>query len=422
MMRYFGLGLATLLATTAIAAPVAAQTPEQIAQQALAEAPVWDGHNDVPWQLRTRMHNEIHDFDFNDSTKAPSAEGEDGAMQTDLPRLVKGKVGAQFWSVYVSANLSEAQPVQATIEQIDAIKRLVARYPDQLQMAYSTGDVMAARKAGKIASLIGMEGGYSINGSLGVLRQMYALGARYMTLTHSKTIPWADSATDDPQHDGLSDFGRDVVREMNRIGMIVDLSHVSEATMMDVLDVSKAPVMFSHSGARAVNGHARNVPDSVLARLKQNGGIVMTVGYPVFLSEKLRQWGADKSAEEARLKSLWLGQPQQVEVGMKAWRSEHPQPVASASDWADHIDHVRKIAGIDHIGVGGDYDGIDSGPAGMEDVAGYPVLFTELARRGYSKADLEKIASGNIMRVLKAVEAYSAAHLGDPPIESPTRF
>lgn len=422
MMRYFGLGLATLLATTAIAAPVAAQTPEQIAQQALAEAPVWDGHNDVPWQLRTRMHNEIHDFDFNDSTKAPSAEGEDGAMQTDLPRLAKGKVGAQFWSVYVSANLSEAQPVQATIEQIDAIKRLVARYPDQLQMAYSTGDVMAARKAGKIASLIGMEGGYSINGSLGVLRQMYALGARYMTLTHSKTIPWADSATDDPQHDGLSDFGRDVVREMNRIGMIVDLSHVSEATMMDVLDVSKAPVMFSHSGARAVNGHARNVPDSVLARLKQNGGIVMTVGYPVFLSEKLRQWGADKSAEEARLKSLWLGQPQQVEVGMKAWRSEHPQPVASASDWADHIDHVRKIAGIDHIGVGGDYDGIDSGPAGMEDVAGYPVLFTELARRGYSKADLEKIASGNIMRVLKAVEAYSAAHLGDPPIESPTRF
>ncbi|MGI9374657.1 MAG: dipeptidase [Tsuneonella suprasediminis] len=421
-MRHFGLGLATLLVTTAIAAPVAAQTPEQIARQALAEAPVWDGHNDVPWQLRTRMHNEIHDFDFNDSTKAPSAEGEDGAMHTDLPRLAKGKVGAQFWSVYVSANLPDAQPVQATIEQIDAIKRLVARYPDQLQMAYSTGDVMAARKAGKIASLIGMEGGYSINGSLGVLRQMYALGARYMTLTHSKTIQWADSATDDPQHDGLTDFGRDVVREMNRIGMIVDLSHVSEATMLDALDVSKAPVMFSHSGARAVNGHARNVPDSVLARLKQNGGIVMTVGYPVFLSEKLRQWGADKSAEEARLKSLWLGQPQQVEAGMQAWRDAHPQPVASASDWADHVDHVRKIAGIDHIGVGGDYDGIDSGPAGMEDVAGYPVLFTELARRGYSKADLEKIASGNITRVFKAVEAYSSAHRNDPPIENPTQF
>lgn len=421
-MRYLGFGLATLLATAAIAAPVAAQTPEQIAQQALAEAPVWDGHNDVPWQLRTRMHNEIHHFDFHDSTKAPSAEGEDGAMQTDLQRLAKGKVGAQFWSVYVSANLSDAQPVQATIEQIDVIKRLVARYPDKLQMAYSTSDVVAARKAGKIASLIGMEGGYSVNGSLGVLRQMYDLGARYMTLTHSKTIPWADSATDDPQHDGLTDFGRDVVREMNRIGMIVDLSHVSEATMMDALDVSEAPVMFSHSGARTVNGHARNVPDSVLARLKQNGGIVMTVGYPVFLSEKLRQWGADKSAEEARLQALWLGQREQVEAGMKVWRNAHPQPVASATDWADHIDHVRKIAGIDHIGVGGDYDGIDSGPAGMEDVAGYPVLFVELARRGYSKADLEKISSGNIMRVFKAVEAYSAAHRNDPPIENPTQF
>lgn len=421
-MRIIGIGLAALLASTALAAPVAAQTPEQVAQAALAEAPVWDGHNDVAEQLRERMHDVIKDFDFNDSTKAPPSTWSSDGMQTDLPRLAKGRVGAQFWSVYVSASLPDARPVQATLEQIDVIKRLVARHPDKLQMAYSTDDVIAARKAGKVASLIGMEGGYSINGSLGVLRQMYALGARYMTLTHSKTIAWADSATDAPQHDGLTDFGRDVVREMNRIGMLVDLSHTSEATMMDALDVARAPVIFSHSGARAIDGHARNVPDAVLARLKDNGGVVMTVGYPTFLSEKLRQWGADKAAEEARLNALWLGQPDKVAAGMKLWGDAHPEPKATLNDWADHIDHVRKIAGIDHIGLGGDYDGMESGPVGMEDVTGYPALFTELARRGYTKSDLEKIANGNIMRVLKAAETYAAVHRTDPPIESPTTF
>jgi membrane dipeptidase len=277
-------------------------------------------------------------------------------------------------------------------------------------------------KAGRVASLIGMEGGHSIGSSLGVLRQMYALGARYMTITHSKNTPWADSATDAPAHDGLTDFGRDVVREMNRIGMLVDLSHVSEATMMDVLDVAKAPVIFSHSGARAVDGHARNVPDSVLARLKDNGGIVMAVGFPTFLSEKRRQWDAQRTAEQARLKALWPGDPAAAAAALAQWDTANPEIKATVSDWADHIDHIRQVAGLDHIGLGGDYDGMETGPVGAEDVTGYPVLFAELARRGYSQTDLEKIANRNIDRVLHAAEAYAAAHRGDPPIENPTAF
>jgi membrane dipeptidase len=274
-------------------------------------------------------------------------------------------------------------------------------------------------KAGKIASLIGMEGGHSIGSSLGVLRQDYALGARYMTLAHFKDNAWADSATDDPRHDGLTQFGKDVVREMQRIGMLVDLSHVSEATMMDALDVAKAPVIFSHSGARAVDGASRNVPDAVLERVKANGGIVMAVAYPSYVSEAVRQWNADRAGEEARQKALFSGQPDKVKAALAAWDAAHPPPKATVQQLADHIDHLRQVAGIDHIGVGGDYDGMETGPVGMEDVSGYPALFVELARRGYSQQDLEKIASGNMMRVLRAAEAYAAAHRGDPPIEYP---
>ncbi|WP_240504545.1 dipeptidase [Tsuneonella mangrovi] len=417
-MKYLAIGMAALM----VATPSFAQTPQQVAEAALSEAPVWDGHNDVPEQLRERMRDVLASFDFNDTTDEPVTEYGGPSMHTDLPRLAKGHVGAQFWSVYVSADLQGSAPVQATLEQIDVIKRVVARHPDRMQLATSTADVIAARKAGKIASLIGMEGGHSINGSLAVLRQMYALGARYMTLTHSKNTPWADSATDTPAHNGLTDFGRDVVREMNRLGMLVDLSHVSEKTMMDALDVAKVPVIFSHSGSRAVDGHSRNVPDAVLARLKDNGGVVMSVGYPPFLSEKLRQWGAAKAGEEARLNALWLGQPDKAAAAMKAWEAANPAPQATISDWADHIDHIRAVAGIDHVGVGGDYDGMEVGPVGAEDVSGYPALFTELARRGYSKTDLEKISSGNIMRVMKAAEAYATAHRSDPPIENPTAF
>ncbi|MGX7926618.1 dipeptidase [Tsuneonella sp. HG094] len=409
---------ALLLSGTAYAAP----TPEQVAAAALDATPVWDGHNDVPEQLRDRYANMIAGLDFADTTGTADPAKSLGPMHTDLARLAKGKVGAQFWSVYVSANLTEQQAVQATLEQIDVMKRILARHPDRMQFVTTADGAARAMKAGRVASLIGMEGGHSIGSSLAVLRQMHDLGARYLTLTHSKNTPWADSATDAPVHNGLTAFGKDVVREMNRLGMLVDLSHVSEKTMMDALDVTGAPVIFSHSGARAVDGHARNVPDTVLARMKANGGIVMAVGYPDFLSEKRRQWVANAAAEEARLNSLWRGNPDAVKQGMATWRAAHPEVLATVSDWADHIDHIRKLAGIDHIGIGGDYDGMETGPVGAEDSTGYPVLFTELARRGYSKADLQKIAGGNMARVLRGAEAYAAAHRSDPPIENPSVF
>lgn len=408
--------LAVALALSA--SPLAAQTAQDIAAAALEAAPVWDGHNDVPIQLRGRLGNVINSFDFEDTRDTGEADGS-RIMHTDLVRLAQGRVGAQFWSVYVSASLDEPEAVQATIEQIDVTRRLIARYPDRLQLALSADEVERAMAAGKVASLMGMEGGHSIGSSLAVLRQMYAMGARYMTLTHSKSLSWVDSATDEPRNGGLTAFGKDVVREMNRIGMLVDLSHVSEKVMHDALDVSRAPVIFSHSGARAINGHARNVPDSVLARMKDNGGIVMVVGLPGFLDEDARQWSANRAAEEARLKSLWLGQSDEVAGRLAAWDAANPQPQATISDWADHIDHVRQIAGIDAIGVGGDYDGMPSGPVGAEDVAGYPALFAELARRGYTQQDLEKIASRNMMRVMRAAEATRDAMRDIMPYEYP---
>jgi membrane dipeptidase len=409
---------ALLLAGSAHAAP----SPEQVAEAALKAAPVWDGHNDLPEQLRERYRDVIADFDFADTTGTADPALNKGPIHTDLARIAKGRLGAQFWSVYIDAGLTEQQAVQATLEQIDVMKRVLARHPDRLEFVTTADGAAKAMKAGRVASFIGMEGGHSIGSSLAVLRQMYALGARYMTLTHSKNTPWADSATDAPVHDGLTDFGRDVVREMNRIGMLVDLSHVSEATMMDALDVAKAPVIFSHSGARVIDGHARNVPDAVLARLKENGGIVMAVGFPTFLSEKRRQWDAERTGEQARLKALWPGDPAAAARALSEWDAARPEVKATVSDWADHIDHLKQVAGIEHIGIGGDYDGMATGPVGAEDVTGYPALFTELARRGYTQAELEKIANRNIARVLRSAETYAAAHRGDPPIESPTAF
>ena len=414
-MKHF----ACLLPLVFIATPGTAQTPAETAAAALEAAPVWDGHNDVPIQLRGRWRNVIGDFDFADTTDTGPEHSEGRTMHTDLTRLRAGKVGAQFWSVYVSAALTEPEAVQATIEQIDVTHRLIARYPDELALALTANEVEAAMARGKIASLIGMEGGHSIGSSLAVLRQMYAIGARYMTLTHSKNTPWADSATDAPKHDGLTDFGKDLVREMNRMGMLVDLSHVSEKTMHDALDVAQAPVIFSHSGARAINGHARNVPDGVLRRLPGNGGIVMVVGLPGFLSEDARQWFAARQAEQARLEALWQGQPDAVTGAMTEWDEANPTPLATIADMANHIDHVRRLAGIDHIGIGGDYDGMPTGPVGMEDVSGYPALFAELARRGYSQADLEKISFRNMMRVMRGAEAYAASVGGMAPIETP---
>lgn len=403
-------------------APALAQSPEQTAAAALKAAPVWDGHNDVPEQLRDRYKDVIARFDFRDTSATGDPAKGEMPMQTDLARLRKGHVGAQFWSVYVSANLPEPQAVQATLEQIDVTKRLIARYPEDMALCLTAAEVEKAMKAGKIASLMGMEGGGSIGGSLGVLRQMYALGARYMTLTHFKNLAWADSATAAPEHGGLTDFGRDVVREMQRIGMLVDLSHVSEGTMLDALDVAQAPVIFSHSGARGIAGHPRNVPDAVLRRLKANGGIVMVVTLPAYVSDAVRAWGNRRTAEKARLDDFYVDDPAAAKAGLAAWVKANPPPAATVAQVADHIDRIVREAGIDHVGLGGDFDGMASTTQGMEDVSGYPGLFIELARRGYSQADLEKIASRNMLRVLKAAETYAAAHRSEPPIESATTF
>ena len=403
--------LALSLAQTALAA-----TPEQTARAALKASPVVDGHNDVPEQVRDRFDNDLTKFNFNDTTGTATATAI--AMHTDLPRLKKGMVGGQFWSVYVPATLSEPEAVTEVTEQIDLVHRLVAAYPDRLALALTAADIEAGFKSGKIASLIGMEGGYSIGSSMGVLRQMYRAGARYMTLTHTKTTAWADSGTDAPKFDGLAPFGVEVVKEMNRIGMLVDLSHVSEATMMDALDVAKAPVIFSHSGARAIDSHGRNVPDSVLARLPKNGGVVMVVLLPDYVSEEVRQWAARRAAEETRLTRLTSYDPAIVKAQLADWEKANPKPAATIAQVADHIDHIRNVAGIDHIGLGGDYDGMDSAPVGMEDVSGYPALFVELAKRGYSQADLEKIASRNIIRALRQAEQTSASLKTTPPSEA----
>ncbi len=409
-----------LLAGPAQAKPAA--SPEARAATALRAAPVWDGHNDVPGQLRDRRKNVLGDFDFTDTTGTADPAKGTLAMHTDLKRLRQGRVGAQFWSVYVSAGLSGPQAVQATLEQIDVMKRLIARYPRELAYCEDSICVGKALKAGRIASLLGMEGGHSIGGSLGVLRQMHALGARYMTLTHFKNNAWADSATDDPAHDGLTPFGASVVREMQRLGMLVDLSHVSEASMNDALDVAGAPVIFSHSGAQGVNGHPRNLSDAVLKRLPGNGGIVMLNTYPSYVAEKIRVWNVARAAEEARLKAIHIGFPAAAKTAQEVWEKANPRPRATVADLADHVDHVVRIAGIDHVGIGGDYDGMDIVIEGMEDVSGYPALFAELARRGWSQAALEKLSSRNMMRVLKAAEAFAAAHRMDPPIENPTTF
>ena len=390
----------------------------QAAQAALSVAPVFDGHNDVPIQLRARFDNQINDFDFADTSTTGETHPQGRVMHTDIARLAEGRVGAQYWSVYVPASLSEPEAVRMTIEQIDVMKRLIDRYPGALRYVETADGVENAIATGQVASLLGMEGGHSIGSSLAVLRQMYDLGARYMTLTHGRNTPWADSATDDPEHGGLTDFGRDVVREMNRIGMVVDLSHVSEAAMMDALDVASTPVIFSHSGVRGVNGHARNVPDAALDRLPANGGIVMVVALPGFLNEERRQWYARREAEAARQASLLLGQPDAVEQAMELWDAENPEPETSISHMADHIDYIRDRIGVEHIGIGADFDGMPSGPVGFEDAGGYPALFAELARRGYSQVEMELIASRNAIRVLREVERGSARLADRQPIET----
>jgi membrane dipeptidase len=327
---------------------------------------------------------------------------------TDFARLTAGGVGGQFWSVYVPSpepGVDPAGSVTTVLEQIDIVHRMVARYPDRLQLALSAADIENAQKAGKIASLIGMEGGHAINSSLATLRMMYRLGARYMTLTHNLNVPWADAGTDTPKLDGLSPFGEEVIHEMNRLGMMVDLSHTSPATMGDVLRVTTAPVIFSHSSARALTDVPRNVPDDILRQIPKNGGIVMVTFVPGFVSQTVADYNKSETAERNRLQAIPGSTPEAVTRGIDNWHAAHPAPRATLTQVADHIDHIKRVAGIDHIGLGGDFDGITSVVQGLEDVSTYPALIAELLKRGYTDDDIHKIAGRNILRVMRAVEA-----------------
>ncbi|MEU9302553.1 dipeptidase [Streptomyces sp. NPDC048269] len=369
------------------------------ARALLAEHPVADGHNDLPWALRKQVR---YDLDQRDIAADQSAY-----LHTDIPRLRAGGVGAQFWSVYVSTELTGDEAVSATLEQVDAVDQLIDRYPDDLVRALTADDMEAARADGRIASLMGAEGGHSINNSLATLRALHQLGVRYMTLTHNDTIDWADSATDEPRHGGLTDFGREVVREMNRVGMLVDLSHVAATTMRDALAVSAAPVVFSHSSARAVCDHPRNVPDDVLALLPSNGGVAMATFVPKFILPAAVEWTL---AADANLRAHGFHHLDTTPEAMalhRAFEAERPRPVATAATVADHLDHMREVAGIDHIGIGGDYDGTAFTPSGLDDVAGYPNLIAELLTRGWSKADLAKLTWSNAVRALRDAEAVA---------------
>jgi membrane dipeptidase len=364
------------------------------ARDLLRRSPVVDGHNDLPWALR-------------EAGPGTDIAAPVGFTHTDLPRLRAGGVGGQFWSVFVPAELAGEAAVTATLEQVDLVRRLARRYPADLEIALTAADAERIAAAGKVASLMGAEGGHCIASSLPVLRALYRLGVRYLTLTHNRNVPWADSATDEPAVGGLTAFGREVVAEMQRLGMLVDLSHVAPSTMTDALDAATAPVIFSHSSALALCDHPRNVPDAVLSRLAANGGVCMVTFVPQFVSQDCRDWELDMAAEmgERGLDYADWDDRRGFRAGQAA---RSPRPRATLADVADHVDHVRAVAGVAHVGLGGDYDGTSEQPAGLDDVSCYPALFAELARRGWSDADLALLASGNILRALRDAEAAAA--------------
>jgi membrane dipeptidase len=379
--------------TSTEASPAAATA----ARDLLTRHPILDGHNDLPWTLRVADDVDLDTTDLDHPV---------ATIQTDWPRMAAGGVGAQFWSVYVSADLEGETAVTTTLEQIDLVHELIRRYPGTLELALTADDVERIIAAGKVASLIGAEGGHSIGSSLGTLRALYALGVRYMTLTHNRSLPWADSATDDPISGGLSPFGREVVREMQRLGMLVDLSHVSPDTMRDALDTAEGPLIFSHSSALAICDHPRNVPDEILARLPANGGTCMVNFVPAFVSQACRDWERG-FAEDARQRGFDFknvpGRGQAKELRQE-WIAKHPRPAVKLAEVANHVEHVREVAGVDHVGIGSDYDGVDWLPEGLEDTSTYPALIAELLRRGWSEEDCGKLASGNIIRTLRAAE------------------
>jgi membrane dipeptidase len=391
--------LSALSVLSVLTTPLVAQSPDpalEHARKLLASTPLIDGHNDLPWEIRTNREHP-HDVAAYDLRKTT-------AGHTDLARLAEGHIGGQFWSVYIPGDLDGGRFAMAQLEQIDIARRMIAMYPDKLAPAYTADDIEREFKDGKIASLMGMEGGHAIENSLGALRAYYALGVRYMTLTHNVTLDWADAALDSAKHGGLTPFGKEVVREMNRLGMLVDLAHVSAGTMSDALDATRAPVIFSHSGARAIVDHPRNVPDSILARLKQNGGVVMVPVVPEFVSRVVKAW---QDQADAALSEMRTAPDSVRRQARRAWMAAHPRPHATVKDVADVIEHVRDVAGVDHVGIGADYDGITSTPDGLPDVSSYPVIFAELIHRGWSDADLAKLAGKNVLRVFHQAEAVA---------------
>jgi membrane dipeptidase len=383
-------------------APAGSAAPDRALEHAralLRSTPLIDGHNDLPWEIRRAPDHPMDVAAYDIRQAAPK--------HTDLPRLKTGELAAQFWSIYTDGEMKDSGYARVQLEQFDIARRMIARYPDRLALALTADDIVRDFRKKRIASLLGLEGGHAIENSLGALRAYYALGARYMTLTHNVTLDWADAALDSARHGGLTEFGREVVREMNRMGMLVDLSHVSPGTMSDALDVTEAPVIFSHSSARALVDYPRNVPDSILARLPKNGGVVMVTFVPSFVSNECRAW--EDAADSVR-KALRATTPDSVERRRQydMWENAHPAPSATLAQVAAHIEHVRQVAGVDHVGIGSDFDGIDYVPAGLEDVSKFPDLFAELIRRGWSDADLKKLAGQNLLRVFRQAEATAA--------------
>ena len=390
-------------------------TDLNLARDLLRRFPLIDGHNDLPWELRERAAHGGGDMSTLSLTPGDPAGVNLAApvagTHTDLPRLAVGRVGAQFWSVYVPASLASGGAVAAVLEQIDVVRRMIAAYPEALELALTAADVERIFASGRVASLLGAEGGHAIASSLGVLRMLYVLGVRYLTLTHNANVGWADSATDEPQAGGLTEFGRDVVREMQRIGMLVDLSHVSVSTMHHALDVAHAPVIFSHSSARALCDTPRNVPDDVLARLAGNGGVCMVTFVPGFVSQECANWVAGLKAEAAR-RGLDPKDFSQLFSIKSEWERAHPPPRATLAQVADHVEHVREVAGVAHVGLGGDFDGTPDVTVGLEDVSAYPALFAELLARGWTESDCAALAGGNVLRVLRAAESHAASVTG----------
>ena len=400
-----------LAATCALARPTSTDAAQEARRSAevrriLRETPLVDGHNDLAEQLRDRVRNHLDSLDLAHDTGHLVPP-----MQTDIPRLRQGGVGGTFFAAFVPADLAGPAAVRFMFEQIDVLRRLPERYPADLALACSAADVRRIHRSGRIAVLIGVEGGHAIGNSLAVLRQAYQCGARYLTLTHVKTNDWADAALwhgvgeDTLRHGGLTRFGREVIREMNRLGMLVDLSHAAEPTMLAALEVSEAPVIFSHSSARALCDHPRDVPDDVLHRLAANGGIVMVSFGPGFTSEEYRAWDNGLAIPEwRRLETLYPGDDGRVAAEFAAWKKRHPSPPVPLARVADHIDHVRQVAGIDHVGIGTDFDGMDEFPVGLEDTSRFPALLAELRRRGYTANEVGKVAGGNILRVMREAE------------------